>query len=91
MAISAPERLTTKTVWTESQPPKDKASSTMDLSGSNLPPRTWLSAVITATAPVSSMRSRSDWAENPPNTTEWVAPMRAQACMAATPSMDMEM
>jgi hypothetical protein len=35
------------------------------------------------------MRSRSDWAEKPPNTTEWMAPMRAQACMAATPSMDM--
>ena len=32
-----------------------------------------------------------DCAEKPPNTTEWVAPMRAHACMAATPSMDMEM
>jgi hypothetical protein len=30
-------------------------------------------------------------AEKPPNTTEWVAPMRAQASMAATPSTDMAM
>ncbi len=34
------------------------------------------------------MRSCSDLAENPPNTTEWVAPMRAQACIAAMPSTD---
>jgi hypothetical protein len=63
----------------------------MGFSGSCLPPRTWPSAVITALAPASSMRSRSDWAEKPPNTTEWVAPMRAQACMATTPSMDIGM
>jgi hypothetical protein len=42
-------------------------------------------------APVSLIRSRRLCAEKPPNTTEWVAPIRAQACMAATPSIDMEM
>jgi hypothetical protein len=91
MAMSAPVRLTTSTFFTELQPPKAMASSTMAFKGRCLPPRTCWSAVITATAPVSSMRSRSDWAEKPPNTTEWVAPMRAQACMAATPSIDIEM
>jgi hypothetical protein len=91
MAISPPLRLTTSTLLIESQPPSASASSTMDFSGSCLPPRTWWSAVMMALAPVSSMRSRSDWAEKPPNTTECVAPMRAQACMAATPSMDIEM
>ena len=91
MVMSAPVRLTTSTFLTLSQPPKVRASSTMALSGRCLPPRTCWSAVITATAPVSSIRSRSDCAEKPPNTTEWVAPMRAQACMAATPSTDMEM
>jgi hypothetical protein len=30
-------------------------------------------------------------AEKPPNTTEWMAPMRAQACMATTPSTDIGM
>ena len=34
----------------------------------------------------SLMRSRSDSGENPPNTTEWIAPMRAQASMAITAS-----
>jgi len=53
-----------------------------------LPPRNWPSEVITATAAASSMRSRSAWAEKPPNTIEWVAPMRAQACIATTPSID---
>ena len=32
------------------------------------------------------MRSLSDSAEKPPNTTEWMAPMRAQACMATMAS-----
>ena len=36
------------------------------------------------------MRSRRLCAEKPPNTTECVAPMRAQACMATTPSTDMK-
>jgi hypothetical protein len=48
-------------------------------------------AVITATAPASMMRSCSALAEKPPNTTLCVAPMRAQACMAITPSSVMGM
>ena len=56
-------------------------------SGSAFPPRNWPSVVTSTLAPASSIRSRSDWAEKPPNTTEWVAPIRAQACMVAIPSM----
>jgi hypothetical protein len=67
------------------------ASSTMAFSGNALPPRACSSAVITITAPASSMRSRRLCALKPPNTTECVAPMRAQACIAATPSTLMGM
>ena len=67
------------------------ASSTMALSGSALPPRICSSAVMTSTAPVSDTRSRSACAEKPPNTTECVAPMRAQASIATTPSTDIGM
>ena len=74
-----------------SQPPMPSASSTIAFSGMSLPPRTCSSAVITATAPASMMRSCSDLAEKPPNTTECVAPMRAQACIATTPSIDIGM
>ena len=63
----------------------------MDFSGSCLPPRSCSSAVITITAPASSMRSRRLCAEKPPNTTECVAPMRAQACIATTPSTLIDM
>ena len=45
------------------------------------------SAVMTATAPASMMRSCRLLAEKPPNTTECVAPMRAQACIATTASI----
>jgi hypothetical protein len=51
-----------------------------------LPPRQPPSAVMSSTAPASSMRSLSDSAEKPPNTTEWMAPMRAQACIATMAS-----
>ncbi|MCY1352153.1 hypothetical protein D9M69_384390 [compost metagenome] len=63
----------------------------MAFSGSALPPRICSSAVISATAPTSTSRSCSDLAEKPPNTTECVAPRRAQACIAATPSTDIGM
>ena len=63
----------------------------MAFSGSALPPRICSSAVITITAPASAMRSRRLCAEKPPNTTECVAPMRAQACIATTPSIDIGM
>ncbi|CAN5297645.1 hypothetical protein BH23ACT9_BH23ACT9_03960 [soil metagenome] len=38
--------------------------------------------MITIFASASSMRSASDWELNPANTTEWIAPMRAQASIA---------
>jgi len=69
-----------------SQPPRAMASSTMAFSGRLLPPRNCSSAVMTITAPASCTRSRTLCAEKPPKTTEWMAPMRAQACIAATPS-----
>ena len=34
----------------------------------------------------SSMRMASSWGANPPNTTEWTAPRRAQASMATAAS-----
>ena len=37
------------------------------------------------------MRSCMLFAEKPPNTTEWMAPMRAQACIATTASIDIGM
>jgi hypothetical protein len=67
------------------------ASSTIAFSGSALPPRICSSAVMTATAPVSAMRSRKLCAEKPPKTTECVAPIRAQASIATTPSIDIGM
>jgi hypothetical protein len=40
-------------------------------------------SAVTSTLQVASlMRSASESAENPPNTTEWAAPMRAHASMA---------
>ena len=39
----------------------------------------------------SSMRVASSFAAKPPNTTEWMAPMRAQASMAKTASGTMGM
>jgi len=44
------------------------------------------SAVITSFASPSISRSRRASAEKPPNTTEWGAPMRAQASMAIAAS-----
>jgi hypothetical protein len=39
----------------------------------------------------SSIRRASSFAANPPNTTEWTAPSRAQASMATTASGTMGM
>ncbi len=46
---------------------------------------------MTRRAPASAMRSCTLFAEKPPNTTEWIAPMRAQACIATTASIDIGM
>jgi hypothetical protein len=66
-----------------------KASSTLTFKGTTLPPRWPSSAVTTIFAPQSLMRSDNDFGENPPNTTEWTAPMRAHASIATAASMIM--
>ena len=58
------------------------ASSAAALRGTLLPPRSPPSAVIMMVPEQSRMRSRRASAEKPPNTTLWMAPMRAQASMA---------
>jgi len=83
--VGSPLRLTTTTfctVW----PGADSASSTAGFSGLGLPRRQVPSAVTTSLASASSMRLRSASAEKPPKTTEWMAPMRAQASMVMTAS-----
>ncbi len=72
-------RRTTKTFSTSDSP--STAWSTVALSGMRLPPRSPSLAVSTTLQPASRMRSRSDSAEKPAKTTEWTAPMRAQASM----------
>jgi hypothetical protein len=66
--------------------PPASASSTAGLSALGAPRRKPPSAVMTSLASASSIRERSASAEKPPNTTEWGAPMRAQASMAMTAS-----
>jgi len=88
--ISFSARCSTTTFSTVAQPSL-RARSTLAFSGTVLPPRMPPSAVMTALAPASSMRSFRASAEKPPNTTEWVAPIRAQACMATTASGTMGM
>ena len=58
------------------------ASSALAFSGTVLPPRRPSSAVMTQLESQSWMRSARLSGEKPPNTTEWIAPMRAQASMA---------
>ena len=83
IGTSAPVRVTTITVGTSRC---SSAVSTLRLSGMCLPPRTPSSAVITAQASQSAMRPARLSGEKPPNTTEWIAPMRAQASIAAAAS-----
>ena len=58
------------------------ASSTFDLSGTTLPPLNPSSAVITISQLASRILSFSDSGENPPKTTEWIAPILVQASIA---------
>ena len=58
------------------------ASSTRCLYGTGMPPRMPASAVTIAFGFASSMRVASEAAAKPPKTTEWTAPMRAQASIA---------
>ena len=58
------------------------ASSVLPLSGIGLPPRRPSSAVMTTLLSQSWMRLARLSGEKPPNTTEWIAPMRVQASIA---------
>ena len=58
------------------------AASTLAFSGIALPPRRPKSAVTTSLESQSSIRPASASGEKPPNTTEWIAPIRAQASTA---------
>ncbi len=59
-----------------------RATSAMGLSRWAAPRRNPPSAVTSTLHSASLMRSDSESAEKPPNTTEWGAPMRAHASMA---------
>ena len=67
------------------------AASTLALSGTVRPPRLPSSCVITALQSESVTRSAMAVAEKPPKITEWIAPIRAQASIAATTSGVMPM
>ena len=84
--IWPPVRLTTMIFCTLLVSGLVSASSTLAFSGTFLPPRTPSSAVITTLDLQSMMRPASASGEKPPNTTEWMAPMRAQASMATAAS-----
>ena len=62
------------------------AASVLDLSAVRLPPRGAVSAVMTSLAPQSFTRLASASGEKPANTTEWIAPIRAQASIAKAAS-----
>jgi hypothetical protein len=79
MGTSPSVRRATRTVSTMDMP--SMARSTVFLRGTRFPPRRPSLAVTTTLQRASTMRSRSASAEKPPNTTEWTAPMRAQASM----------
>ena len=86
IGTGAPVRLTTSTCWTVSVPAAESAWSTLALSGTFLPPRVPSSAVMTTVEAQSAMRPASESGEKPPNTTEWIAPMRAHASIATAAS-----
>ncbi len=86
IATGAAVRRTTSTCFTDSVPGVLSAWSTLALSGMRLPPRMPSSAVITTVEEQSEMRPARESGEKPPNTTEWIAPMRAQASIATAAS-----
>ena len=83
-AVSWPVRFTTNTFSTLCLP--FNASSTAGFSANADPLRKPPSAVITNLASASWIRDKSASAENPPKTTEWTAPIRAQANIATAAS-----
>src|SRR5882757_4939502 len=71
------------TTTTQSTPPLLAiAASTLAFSGTFLPPRRPSSAVMTTLDWQSVMRWARLLGEDPANTTEWIAPIRAQASIA---------
>ena len=86
MCTAPPVWRTTITVSTLLVPGRSSAASTLTLSGMCLPARRPSSAVITTLACESTMRPASESGEKPPNTTEWIAPSRAQASIATAAS-----
>ena len=62
------------------------ALSTFDLRGTTFPPRIPSSAVITISQSASRILSFKDSGENPPKTTEWIAPILVQASIAKAAS-----
>ncbi len=84
--MRSPVRRTTMIFCTQWVRGLVNASSTLSLSGTFLPPRMPSSAVITTFDCPSMMRPANASGEKPPNTTEWMAPMRAQASIAMAAS-----
>ncbi len=76
----APVRVTTSTLVQSGH--RSRAWSTLALSGIALFPRTPSSAVIKKDDSQSMILSARESGENPPNTTECIAPIRAQASIA---------
>ena len=84
MSASPPEALMRSTTTTcSTDGVLASATSTVGLRRPGLPRRQPPSAVMTTLHSASLMRSASESALKPPNTTEWAAPMRAQASSAA--------
>ena len=82
-------RLTTSTCSTVCCSPSPRSASawsTAGFSAETRPLRYPPSAVMTSLAPASSIRERRLSALNPPKTTEWMAPTRATASIAAIAS-----
>ena len=82
--ILLPVLLTTIVCFTFGQ--SFNALSTFDLRGTIFPPRIPSSAVITISQLASRILSFKDSGENPPKTTEWIAPILVQASIAKAAS-----
>jgi len=67
-------------------PPAIQIASLFGLYAITLPPREPASALTMTLGSASSIRVASEPLANPPNTTQWIAPMRAQASIAKAAS-----
>ncbi len=84
IVTSSPVRFTTITCSIVGHAPR--IASAPALSATALPRRKLPSLVTSIFAPASMMRSLRDSALKPPNTIEWIAPMRVQASIAMASS-----